>query len=1003
MLDFKNPGAGYRGKPFWAWNGMLDKEELRRQILVMKEMGFGGFFMHSRTGLQTEYLGDEWFTLTNDCADFAYEHGMEAWLYDEDRWPSGIAGGLITRNPAYRMRRLWLSILKPGETPPEDALCAFWARLENGIDLYEYGPVTSPRPASANALLSFSVREMPCKSVYNGYTYVDTMNPEATRAYLETTHERYKELCGDRLGTSIQGIFTDEPHRGALMSTFGGGSDNSIPWTGRFPEEFRSRMGYDLMDRLPEVFLKKDGHAVSRVTLHYVEICQQLFLENFMKPIYDWCGENNLRLTGHVLHEDSLTAQTAMNGSMMRNYEYMHDPGVDVLSGYNKCYWVVKQLSSVGRQLGKKWLLSELYGCSGWQMTLEDYKRAGDWQALFGINMRCPHLSWYTMEGEGKRDYPASILHQSGWYCEFHALEDYYARIAKIMELGAPECSVLVINPIESVWCQVYMGWAAGLEAKAPEIIALEEQYQSLFHDLCTAHVDFDYGDEHILSLSAVVENGLLRVGQAAYDTVVVSGLTTIRVTTLALLERFASAGGKVIFAGAPPSFVDAEPAPPPDFGLSIPRSELTAHLPSQSVIVSDERVYQQSRRWEDGRRFTMLLNMTDQPIGVSVAFPGGPVWELCARTGQCYAFEATTLALDLAPGQEKLYVCNGPAPVEAFAPCPGKPSGEPRPLSQPIAFRLNEPNVLPLDMVSVDTGDGWQDEQEALLADRAIRAKMGIAPRGGEMLQPWYARRHGSGETATPMPCRVRYQFMMEAVPEGLVMLAMEHPERVAISINGRPIELAEDGFWLDACFRKLVLPNGTLTAGENTIELSGMYAHDSGLEMLYLLGNFGVRFDGDAEASQRLVSPGATTPYGGVFVAHGRPIVTQPPKTLSLGSLAGQGLPFYSGTVSYDFNLPGTAGELRLPGFGGACVKVAVDGVDTGLLLAKPYTQRLPAGHRLTLSLLLTRRNTFGPFHQLPVVAWAYGPQNFLQYDTPGYGLLHNGLHDVPFLTEE
>ncbi len=62
---FLNPPSEYRGKPFWAWNGKLEKKELLRQVHVMKEMGFGGFFMHSRTGLETEYLGDEWFELIN--------------------------------------------------------------------------------------------------------------------------------------------------------------------------------------------------------------------------------------------------------------------------------------------------------------------------------------------------------------------------------------------------------------------------------------------------------------------------------------------------------------------------------------------------------------------------------------------------------------------------------------------------------------------------------------------------------------------------------------------------------------------------------------------------------------------------------------------------------------------------------------------------------------------------------------------------------------------------
>ena len=105
---FISPTAKYRGKPFWSWNGELRGEESVRQAHVMKEMGLGGYFMHSRTGLITEYLGDEWFDLINQVADAAEADGMEAWLYDEDRWPSGSAGGKVTTDPQYRMKSLYV-------------------------------------------------------------------------------------------------------------------------------------------------------------------------------------------------------------------------------------------------------------------------------------------------------------------------------------------------------------------------------------------------------------------------------------------------------------------------------------------------------------------------------------------------------------------------------------------------------------------------------------------------------------------------------------------------------------------------------------------------------------------------------------------------------------------------------------------------------------------------------------------------------------------------------
>ena len=99
---FENPTSEYRGTPFWAWNCKLDKEDLLWQIDVLKEMGFGGFHMHSRAGMATPYLTDEFMDLIKSCRDKAEKNKMLCYLYDEDRWPSGAAGGLVTKDKQYR-------------------------------------------------------------------------------------------------------------------------------------------------------------------------------------------------------------------------------------------------------------------------------------------------------------------------------------------------------------------------------------------------------------------------------------------------------------------------------------------------------------------------------------------------------------------------------------------------------------------------------------------------------------------------------------------------------------------------------------------------------------------------------------------------------------------------------------------------------------------------------------------------------------------------------------
>lgn len=215
---------------------------------------------------------------------------------------------------------------------------------------------------------------------------------------------------------------------------------------------------------------------------------------------YAWCAENKLIFTGHILHEDSLSIQTLFQGSIQRFYEYMDYPGVDILTEGNRAYWVAKQVQSAARQTGKKFVLSELYGCTGWQFNFRSHRDVGAWQTMLGISLRCHHLSWYTMEGEAKRDYPASIFYQSAWYKDYKYVEDYFARLGEIVNTGTPLCEVLVINPVESVWLYPRAGWEKNaFEVQVPHVVELEKNYVELFNILTTGQVG-----AHVLKLKYV-------------------------------------------------------------------------------------------------------------------------------------------------------------------------------------------------------------------------------------------------------------------------------------------------------------------------------------------------------------------------------------------------------------------------------------------------------------------------------------------------------------------
>ena len=91
MKDYKK----YSPISFWSWNDKLEPEILKKQIQWMSEHGIGGFFMHARSGLATDYLSEEWMECIEACAKEAERLNMQAWIYDENGWPSGFVGGKL--------------------------------------------------------------------------------------------------------------------------------------------------------------------------------------------------------------------------------------------------------------------------------------------------------------------------------------------------------------------------------------------------------------------------------------------------------------------------------------------------------------------------------------------------------------------------------------------------------------------------------------------------------------------------------------------------------------------------------------------------------------------------------------------------------------------------------------------------------------------------------------------------------------------------------------------
>ncbi|MDD3886886.1 MAG: hypothetical protein PHI35_08435 [Victivallaceae bacterium] len=1002
----KKRPAEFRGAPFWAWNDKLEPAELKRQVAVMHEMGFGQFFIHSRIGLGTEYLGREWFDAVRLSIAEAKKFGMKVWIYDEDRWPSGTAGGAVTRNLEFAGRSIDAQFLDHCDYA-SDAI-AYFAVVRSGEELKCYRRLNSGDrlEESEEFLRIFTVMQEP-SPVFNGSPYVDVLNPDAIDEFIRLTHDRYAAEIGDSFGSTVVGFFTDEP-------TFLDHLHKQC-WTPRLPELFLQQFNYDLIERLPELLFETTESKNSIVRLHFYQLISRLFSENYAGKISAWCGAHNLKSTGHVLAEDDILSQTVTTGSVMRFYEKMDIPGIDVLSERWMLFDAAKQCASVARQTGCAMRLSEMYGCTGWDFPFEGYKAIGDWQAALGINFRCLHLAWYSMRGDAKRDYPASIFFQSPWYREFKTIEDYFARLSGAMSFGEEVRDILVLHPLESTW--FFRPWTAYPKEKIfceeghfvnsgcdkrRELERMREIRQILLEE----HLDFDYGDEEIIARRGHVSGHTLSIGQATYKVVVLPRMITIRSVTLALLAQFVKSGGQVFFLGAPPQYTDgikskqaqeayadfspfaiSEVAKPVRV-ISITEAGngeikpvlYNLHRTSEfeTLFVCNTSVVMPRHQHHADKIRKRMLRYPQVQISWHNSFAQGNLYEIdlfsdniCQlpfKRGndgevifntsfdrlQTRLFWFGNGQLDVSSNATKFKIAAMSAPCRATA---GR-------LVQEWEVRLSEDNCLVLDQAAYSiNGSEFSAEPEYVL-DIAER----FFPSSN--LQPY--RNTMPAETSK---LKLGFNFCISESFSGPVKLAAEKLAGERFFLNGVEFDFAASGFFHDPALRTVTLPTHALRSGTNTLEVHCLAA--KGLpspEAMFLLGNFGV----DAEEH-----------------------IVKTVKRLRIGDWTSQGLRNYAGNVTYcmDEDIPPSGAMIEFDNWCGAALKISVNGQPPVVIAAPPYRANLPAGRcEIAVTVLGNLRNAFGPFHVKDPNLIT--PGMFRRHDVPERLLVPCGLLSAPVI---
>lgn len=1000
---FSNPAAEYRSMPLWVWNDLHDWPRLKQMLGQYKSAGMGGAFVHPRPGLMTEYLSPEWFRLWRLSLEEGKRLGLLVNIYDENSYPSGFAGGHVpAKYPDTAAQYV------QAEEIPVSAMyqrrgvsVAFFAVEKNAA-----GEITAMRrmlpggsiPAGWS-LMAFRLRRASGNPWTAEFPYVDLTNPRTTPAFLETTYEKYKQQVGVEFGKAVKWAFTDEP----LIATAGAydSARLALPMSYNTLAEFQKRNGYDLADHLPSLYW--DVGDFRKVRFDFWQTLHDLWKENFMKPMFEWCDRNNLQFTGHWMeHEWPYPWITPADANL---YAFEHVPGIDMLEGTKlrlegkdpHLLFTIKQVASVSHQLERR-AFCEAYGVAGWDSTFEHYKRFGDWLMVHGINFMNQHLSFATIRGARKRDHPQSFSDVSAWWPYYKTHGDHLGRVSYLSSRSLPKNRLLILQQTTSGFLLARRG------GPAPELERMRANNAEMNQFLADHQVDFDFGDEYMIEWFGEAGGRKFRIGKASYDLLVIPpDMNNFRKQTLPLLEKYLAGGGEILALSPPAAYVDGRPSEQAAQlrrkyaaqwhearNLSGLLGEVRKRLKPKITFDSElpSGVGFSDRVFSNGDRWLMLTNTGLGRVRSNATVDGGALeeWDTVSGTMKPAVYETPAggqarFSVDLPPAASMVLFVkkNGQPAKPAAAQYARIETGEWR-------AKADSPNVLVLDycdyaVYGVEKKDAntwaanwdiWQRHGfERPAWDNAVQFRKGVFERNK------FGK--GSGFEAV-----FRFEASGEAALKGLE-LAMETPELYRVTLNGKPVVFTTAKRWLDPHLMTVSVEN-LARVGVNEVKIAASpFDVKMELENIYLRGNFSV------EAASR------------GFRIH-------PPGGLKFGSWREQGYPFYGDAVTYSAGVTVPAGSNRLkvelPEWLGSVAVALLDGKPAATIGWQPHEAEMtvtPGKHELGVRIVSTPRNVMGPFHN-PVkprmrawpAAWAEFPTH--QPSGSAYDLLDYGLKAAP-----
>jgi hypothetical protein len=609
--------------PFWFWNDVLSEDELCRQMDDFLAHGVYGFVIHPRVGLPQNigWMSERLLYFVRFAVEQAARRKMQVVLYDEGMYPSGSSSGLVVaENPKYKARGLAIYTLKDTQDKPR------LAHDENLLAILE-------RPNDRR----IAIIERPIDSVIRGLHYMgegpdeetppaaDILNPDAVASFVRHSYDGYYQAVGDYFGSTIIGMFTDEPSLTGRCR-----EENIQPGTRDILDQVNRILGYDFTPHLASLWFDDEPEA-KKYRDDYLWAVHQRLEETYYSQLSRWCRNHGVALMGHPEQPDDLGPE-----------RYFDIPGQDLV-----WRWVLPNTSSAleGPQstqakcsssamihLGCRRNANECFGAYGHELTFQETQWLINWCVVRGVNMFFPHAFYYSVRPPRHDERPPDVGPHSSWWNDYKPFAEACSRLCAINADAQHVCSIAVLG------ISNYLPWDAA---------KILYKYQH----------DFNYLEARHLWEDAKMDDTGIHLREMHYQVMIIDSIDTIPSQALPALLQLAKQGRLLIWNTTSPACggivcQNAEELISRIDHLLPPDIQVTGVIPGLR--------YRHMLKPE-GIHYYLFFNESDKPISteIKVSAVGEKAW-FEPTTGRLTPMVSySDLRIDLSPGQLRVLKCD--------------------------------------------------------------------------------------------------------------------------------------------------------------------------------------------------------------------------------------------------------------------------------------------------------------------------------------------------------